>query len=209
MEQPPNNSEVRETLDLARRLESSEDEEYIRENLPIFLEKLEETLDIKLTDDMNSLYSIMEQENCLARIESISRVVTALETGQSFEVGMDKGDSHYANAVVPEPEGIQLAFSEGQAPGPVRLMVGFGKTLVGFKTDHLEVLSVDFTEDTTDLRDAMKRQYLCRHVDGRLEKNDIRAVVMRIPRHFVKEDLITEKENKSKSQFIFRGFAMP
>ena len=193
-----------EVMRLASDLESSEDEAFIKENLPLFLQKLEDTLGVKLTNDVGELYAHMQEEHCLGRIESISRVVAAIEKDISFAIG--EGDRHYANAVIPDTEGIRLAFGEGQAPGPVRIMIGFGKTLVGFKTDHILVSSVEFSDD--DPRDVEHRAYLCRHVDGRLSKEDIRTVVMRIPKNFMEKGMFFEGEKEAVTPFVFRGFLM-
>ncbi len=196
--------QIEEVTRLAEALESSEDEEFITENLPDFLNKLETTLGIKLTNDVGELYALMQDENCLGRIEQISKIIKALEKEIPFEIG--EGDSHYANAVISELEGIKLAFGEGQAPGPVRIMIGFGKTLLGFKTDHISVCEVEFAED--DPRDIESRRYLCRHVDGSLSKEDIRTVVMRIPRKSMVKGMLFEDEKESTSPFIFRGFSI-
>lgn len=191
-----------EAISLATQLESSEDEGFIKENLPTFLRDIEEDLGIRLNNNVNEMYQHMRDHNCLARVESVSRVVKALEVGEEFEIG--KGDFHYANAVIPETEGIKLAFSEGQAIGSLRTIIGFGKTLIGFKTDNIEVTEVDYEED--GLRDIAQRRYLCRHVDGKLSGQDIKTVVMRIPRRFVPETLMTDEEREDGRSFIFRGF---
>ncbi len=200
-----NNSEaIRRIVALAENLETSDSEAFIKENLPIFFEQIQSTLGVQITDDVNALYEYINHEDCLVRVERITRIIKALEAGEDFEIG--EGDSHYANAVIPDPEGIKLAFAEGQAPGPVRLAFGFGKTIVGFKTDKLEVGEVDYVPD--DVRDVEKRAYLCRHVDGKLSKEDIKAVVMRIPKKLMQEILLTNEEKKRNSPFVFRGFSL-
>jgi len=194
--------EVEEVLRLAEALEFSDDEVSIREQLPSFFHYLEVTLGVTITNDVTNLYAHMKEKQCLGRIEHISRIVKALEKNIPFEIG--KGDTHYANAVIPEPEGISLAFGEGQAPGPIRIMIGFGKTLVGFTTDNISVSNVDFIED--DFRDTQKRTYLCRHVDGQLSKEDIKTVVVRIPRKLVALENLFDDEKEVSSPFVFRGF---
>jgi hypothetical protein len=108
--------------------------------------------------------------------------------------------------VIPEDEGIRLALAEGQAPGPFRTMVSFGKTIVGFKTDHLEVAEVDFLDSNTSLRDENLRRYVCRHVVGNIEKEDIKYIVIRIPKNLLDEKHLTEEEKTEPDMtFVFRA----
>jgi len=207
MENNPENQKERldqHVFELAEKIEMSEDPEFIREHVEEFFENLKEKFDIELESDISSLYEGMRNENCLARIDALSRIVKVLETNEPASMGNEEIETHYANAVIPESEGIKLAFAEGQAPGPVRMLIGFGKTLVGFKTDHLEVSEIDFSE--TDPRNTAERKYLCRHVSGELTKDDIRYVVMRMPRNVVPEAVLSDEEKTDGSMFVFRGF---
>jgi hypothetical protein len=129
-------------------------------------------------------------------------VLEAVELGKPLHIS-DETDSHYANAVVPVSEGIKIAFGEGEAPGPVRVMVGFGKTLIGFKTDHLSVSEIDFSE--SEIRDARERKYLCRHVSGDLKREDIRYLILRIPYAIMDPVRLTDEERKRTRPFVFRG----
>ncbi len=84
-------------------------------------------------------------------------------------------------------------------------MIAFGKTLVGFKTNNVSVEEVDFEDD--DIRDIGLRRNVCRHVVGKVEPEDIRCVVMRIPRGYLDERHMTYDEIEEKDlPFIFRGF---
>ncbi len=192
------------SLAVALELESSTeaDEAVIREKLSDLLKSMREDLHIEYTDNANELYEKMRQENCLVRVEKLSRVLDTLNSDKKLHIA-DEDEYHYANATLPVPEGIKIAFAEGQAPGPVRIAVAFGKTIIGFKTDNIKVEEIDFSENRPD---ATERKYLCRHVVGDIEKQDIVSVVIRIPRHLMDESLLTEKEMSSKTPFIVRGF---
>lgn len=143
--------------DLAQALEKEEDTEVIKREIGILLEKISEELHAPLVKDVSLLYEEMSRENCLVRVEKLSRIVAAIKSHSSIKIS-DEEETHYANAVIPSPEGIKIAFSEGQAPGPVRIAVGFGKTIVGFKTENLKVEEIDFNE--SEIRDSKERAYL-------------------------------------------------
>ena len=194
--------ELPHSLGLAQKLEESDNDELIRENLGLMLRSIEEDLGIKLVSDVGKLYDGMQLDNCLVRVERLSRVLETVELQSPLKIS-EENEQHYANAVIPNPDGIKIALSEGQAPGPMRIMVGFGKTIIGFKTDNISVEEIEF--DESDIRDAKERRYLCRHVSGELSKDDIRYLVMRIPFSFVKEEYLTDLEKRDQPQFVFRG----
>ena len=193
---------------LSRELEESKDIEFVKNTLPRLFETLEQELGITLLkgSEIDAIYNLFQAEKCLVRVENFTRIMDALELNHGFKVGESADDSHYANAVIPDPEGIRLAFAEGQASGPLRLAIGLGKSLVGFRgnSDHLKVSDVEFSED--DARDVASRAYLCRHIEGEILKQDIRGVVLRIPRTIVAESLLTDEELETEGQFVFRGF---
>ena len=192
------------SLVLAEQLEQLDDIEEIKSVLGEFLDSVEADLNVELVTDPSDLYKLMEREGCLARVERMTRVLEAIETDKEFSIS-DEEETHYANAVVPNEHGIRLAFAEGQAPGPVRTMIAFGKTLVGFKTDHVRVEEVDFEAD--DIRDIPLRRNVCRHVVGTVEPEDIRCVVMRIPRGYLDDRHLTPDEvDEPDLPFVFRGF---
>lgn len=196
--------EMPNSLRLALELEQitdDEDVELLKAKLKEFLKSMEDDLHVHYTDNANDLYQRMREENCLVRVEKLSRVLETLKLDKKLHIA-DEEEYHYANATIPVPEGIKIAFAEGQAPGLVRIALGFGKTIIGFKTDNIKVQEIDFT----DRPDAEERKYLCRHVSGDVDKEDIVSVVMRIPRHLMDDSLLNEKELASKIPFIVRGF---
>lgn len=194
--------ELPHSLELAKELEETEDVEVIREKLGSLLESIAEDTGVEFTSDVNTLYQAMAKEGCLVRVEKLSRVLETVELGSPLDIS-DEKEAHFANAVIPMPEGIKIALSEGQAPGPVRIMVGFGKTIIGFKTDNISVSEVEFSE--SDIRDPEERKFLCRHVSGSLQSKDVGYVVIRIPSDLLAEKYLTKEEKKKKMPFVFRG----
>ncbi len=196
---------------LSKQLEESKSQEFIKEKLPELFKLLENELGINILKgaEVNEVYRLFQEKKCLVRVENFTRILEALELNRGFRVGESADDSHYANAVIPEPDGIRLAFAEGQTSGPFRLAMGLGKSLVGFNTtsNHLQTFAVDFDEE--DPRDIAARRRLCRHVEGEVRKGDIQGVVMRIPRNVVEQGLLSEKERLEEGQFVFRGFLTP
>lgn len=189
---------------LATELELLEDLGTIKGKLGELLDSIETDLQISF-EDPEKIYHEMEKSNCLARVERLSRVLEAVELDQELSIS-EETETHYANAVIPNNKGIQIAFAEGQAPGPVRTVVAFGKTIIGFKTDNLSVEEINFNE--SEIRDINERRYLCRHVTGKLRKVDIRYVVMRIPRQMMDDKHLTQEETPDLP-FVFRAFKIP
>lgn len=204
-EQPPSPEGLPKSVELARLLEHTDDSKEVQEHLGELLVSIETDIGQPLTSDVSAIYKDMYERQCLARIEQLSRVLESIELHKPLAIS-DEHESHYANAIVPTTEGLHIAFSEGQAPGPVRAVVGFGKTLVGFKTDRIKVEKIDFSE--TVVNNAEERRFLCRHVSGILDSNDIRHMVLRMPSALVPEHVLTEDERKKKRDFIFRGMQL-
>ena len=198
-----NSEQVPHSLELAKNLEQTTDESELRKGLKELLDSISTDTGLDCTDNVSELYEMMRQENCLARIEKLSNVLAAIELNQPVHIS-DSTETHYANAVVPLPQGLKIAFSEGQAPGPIRAVFGFGKTMIGFKTDNIDVSEVEFGE--SDIRDVNERAFLCRHVVGDIRREDIVCMILRIPRSLMDGHALTEKEKKHCSEFILRGF---
>lgn len=201
-EQTPSFEDLPKSVELARLLEHTDDPQEIQKRLGELLESIEADTKHSFTPDVVSIYKDMNEQRCLARIERLSRVLESVELRKPLAIS-DEDEPHYANAVVPVTEGLRIAFSEGQAPGPVRVVMGFGKTLVGFKTDRIKIEEIDFSD--SHVLNAQERHFLCRHVSGILESDDIHHMVMRMPHAFVPEHLLTEEERKRRGDFVFRG----
>lgn len=204
-EQPELIEKSHTAIELAKKLESTYDSEFLKKHLGELLDLIEIETGVHFLETVDSIYEGMKADDCLVRVEQLSRILETIELNTSYQIG-HKGENHYANAVIPEEKGIRLALAEGQAQGPIRTMVSFGKTIIGFKTDNLEVSEVDFVSDTAGFRDENERKYICRHVEGIVTKEDIKYMVMRIPRHLLNDDRLTREElEDSDMPFIFRG----
>jgi methionyl-tRNA formyltransferase len=192
-------------IQLAQELENSEDIEYVKENLGKLLDLIEEETGTEFQEEVDDIYEQMKQENCLVRVEQLSRILETIELDKELPIGHN-AETHYANAVIPEDAGIKLALAEGQAPGPIRAIMSFGKSLIGFKTEDLSVTEVDFVPDAAGVRDEQERKYICRHVEGTLHKKDIKFLVIRIPKHLLDLNHLTEEEKAEKEfPFVFRA----
>ncbi len=193
----------KKAVELSQALEKSEDNEFIKNKLSELFELLEKDLGIHLlrgNEEISRIYKIFQLEQCLFRVERLTKILETLELNKSFIVGKSENDSHYPNAVISEPEGFRLAFSEGQVSGSLKVAIGLDKS------SQIKIFDADFSPD--DLRDIKERTYLCRHIEGEITKDDIRGVIMRISRNAVDDTLLTEKELENKSLFIFRGFIL-
>lgn len=184
-------------------------EEFARESKVLikeFLAHLDADLHLELSANVSGAYEEMSRENLLARVESVVDIMKCVISDQHISVGSK--DRHYANSVLANIEGLRIAMAEADALGPIRLLVGLDlKALVGFKNDHVEVTEIE--KDEFDVRDSALRKSMCRHVVGEIHRNDIRYIVMRIPRKLFPEEILMGDEVDGKSQFIFRVARVP
>lgn len=191
-----------EALSSSEKFTREETMEWSKELVLDLIDHMRNDLELTLTDDVSALYNEMNRENLLARVENVKRVIECLTQGAPITVGA--GDANYANSVTSDLEGLRIAMSEAEVFGPVRLMVGLDlKALVGFTNDHVEVSEIDDNE--FDLRDTTLRKAYCRHLDGAIHKDDIRYIVMRIPRAVFPVKYLNDIEKKQPTSFIFRG----
>jgi len=189
---------------IAKAMEDAKTEEEMKGYVNNFLESFPETFHADLSPDVTSVYRAMEEEGLLVRLERLSAVIEDVLEHKPIRIG--EGGDHYANAVLPNNEGIKIAFAEGMAPGPIRLLMGFEvRSGIGFDAKGLEVSEIDVSE--FDLRDTSLRAALCRHVKGDILSENIKYLVLRLPAHLVEDRYVTEKELENASQFIFRGAA--
>jgi hypothetical protein len=180
-------------------------EQMISELKPLikeFLNHLQTDLHWELSSDVTSLYNEMSKEDLLARVGSIKRAINCLAKGSPIVVGV--GEDHYANSVTTDVEGLRIAMAEATSIGPVRLLMGLDlKAMIGFTKEHLSVKEI--SDNEFDLRDTNLRKVYCRHIDGEIHKEDIKYVVMRIPKHLFPQEELSPEELKTPSQFVFRG----
>lgn len=191
-----------EEISLSRELAPEEIVEQSKALVHELLSHIEDDFHLVLSDDINTLYAEMNSQNLLARVESVKRVVECLAHDMPITVG--EGGEHYANSVTADAEGLRIAMAEAEAIGPVRLLMGLDlKALVGFTNDHVKVSEI--AENEFDLRDTALRHAYCRHLEGSIQKEDIRYMVMRIPRSVFPREMMSDIERKQPSAFIFRG----
>lgn len=173
-----------------------------KEEVRHILEHLKVDLHFELSPDVTSIYNEMSKDNLLARVENIESVIECIDSDKPISVGSI--DKHYANSVAAVPDGLRIAMAEADAPGPVRLLIGLeAKSLIGFKGDHLEVNEIDDNE--FDLRDTNLRKAYCRHISGEIRREDIKYLVLRIPRKLIPEEELLPEEEAKPAPFVFRG----
>lgn len=167
-----------------------------KELLTEFFSSLDKDFKIKLKSNVNQLYqemATMAPDNLLVRSEDLEKILKNILEYNLIELEF-RDKRPYANAAEfgSHGEGVATAFGEVHRSG-------FIKTLIGFNPSELRVLVVSQSE--CDLRDRS----LCRMVEGRLSPNQIKYLILRIPRLGFPEEFLTEEEKKSADPFIFRG----
>lgn len=197
IEQRGEQKESREQLpifSIALAMESAQDSGQRRELLNAFLSAFPEEVGVSLSEDVSSIYQAMSEESLLVRRQSVSATVKSITEAQVLDLG--ESEKKYANSVVPNNEGIKIALAEGETQGPII-------SLIGFDPKNIRVSSIEVSKN--DPRDTALRSALCRHVDGVLSPEDIKYLVLRMPRSLVDEKYLTESEKQSGVPFIFRG----
>ena len=206
---PENSTETFEktaVIDVARAMENATTEAEMKKSVNIFFDLFPKTLRIEFSSNVTPLYQEMARERLLVRLERPSVILESLL--ENIPIRLGSGTDRYANAVVPDNEGIKIALSEGMAPGPIRLLMGFDvRSAIGFRPAGLNVQNISISE--SDLRDTSIRIALCRHVTGDLLPQNIKIFVIRVPRHLLHQRHLTETERNRHPQFVFRGVRLP
>ena len=187
---------------IAHQMEEAADPERVRTFIQEFLQVLESEMHLEVSSEVDALYHEMQKEGQLVRLETISKIFDSLADNQPINLGPH--EKKYANAVIPEKEGLRIAFAEGEAPGPIRFAMGFDiKSIMGFDPEGLQVSEIQL--DDNDPRDQVARFAYTRHVSGNLPPENIKTFVMRIPRKLFPPEKLTEIERGKLPPFIFRG----
>ena len=188
-------------FEVIEKMESAKNEDKMRELVSDFFDEIK-NFNIEFMPDVSSLYREMENKRDFVRLEQLKRAMEAIINRKPIYIG-DKED-YYANAVIPNNEGLKIAFAEGGAPGPVRLLIGFDvKSAIGFNPKNLAVSNIKPNE--FDLRNQFARSAVCKHVSGELKPEALEYFIMRVPRHLFPEKLLNKEEMEENSKFIFRG----
>lgn len=192
-----------EAMSEEKGLEEQERIENLKSLTKELLDHIKDDLGLEMSGQIEQLYKEMNRENLIARVESVRKVIECLVSDKNIDVG-GEGEINYANSVTTDAEGLRIAMAEADAIGPVRLMLGLDlKTMIGFTNDHIEVREI--TDDEFDLRDTSLRKAYCRHIRGFIHREDLKYMILRIPRKLFPPDQMTEEEAKMKTPFIFRG----
>jgi len=203
VETPPAVVERALFQDVVRRIEETDSEDEMRESLDTFLSDFKNVFHTDLKPEVTSIYNAMERERLLLRVERLSAIVDSVLSSKEIRLGGASKD-YYANAVIANNEGVRIAMAEGEAPGPVRLVMGFNtRSAIGFDPKGLEVHDVKTSD--FDLRDTGLRSALCRHVEGNLSPEAVKYLVMRLPTHLVADRHLTDTERTQHPDFVFRG----
>jgi hypothetical protein len=195
---------------LAGQLENSETPEEAKEILKRVFFFLESIIKMELTGDVAKIYDSMKKEGLMLRCESMSKIFESIIDHRPIHVG-DRKD-HYANAVIPELEGVKIAFAEARAPGPIKLLIAFDiRSLIGFEPGNLQVEPIEVGKakaGDTDIRDTAFRENFCRHVSGDLLPQQIKYLILRMPKSVFPEEYLGENETE-ETRFVFRGGKFP
>ncbi len=190
---------------ITKELETAKNIDIFKELVPDFLDAIEVMSQSKLSEKIEDVYREMERDGLLLRVENISRIAESLKTHTAFKIGDD--NDHYANSVIADNEGVKIAMAEASSPGPIRLLIGFDvRTAITFNPESMHVYEID--DDEMDLRDTSLRRRVCRHVSGEIKPEDIKHIIMRIPRVLFPKERMTKKENDTISMYIFRSVHM-
>lgn len=200
----PEPNELSDLLSVCELLEHEKDISKFKELISVFLEKIDKLSDSGLSENVEKAYKDMQIKNLLLRVENISKVIGSIKDNKPYTVG--DTEDHYANAVVPDQDGVAIAFSEARAPGPVKLLIGFDvRSAIAFEQEALHVFPI---KDQEDLRNIELRKKVCRHVEGNIDPHYIKYIILRIPRKIFPETRLNSNETKSDSMYIFRSLSL-
>lgn len=200
----PEQPEKTELDQLLLELQNAQKPEVVKEILGEVLNHLKNDLGINLSPNIADLYEEMEKQDILLRAENLIKIIESLEKHTPLAFGTS--EDHYANAVVPSQEGLSIALAEGEAPGPIKILIGFNiKSLIGFDPTDFQIHSIESNDPNIDPRDQEKRLKNCRHVSGNLPPEQIKYLVLRAPRATFPDNHLTNEEKNASSSFIFRG----
>ncbi len=199
--------DIESLIHISQELEKDREKDISKfaELISEFLEKLEVVSHAEISPDVDVAYKKMQEKNLLLRVENISRIINSITKKESYEIGNE--EDHYANSVVPNTEGVKIAFAEGRAPGPVRLLMGFDvRSAIAIDPNQINVHPIDKIDD--DLRDTKLRSMYCRHLQGVIRPEYIKYIVLRVPRKIFPESKLTKTELLNNSMYIFRSIEL-
>jgi hypothetical protein len=213
------NGEISEKLsNILKDFSFLKDTENNNENSPEYREKLKNTIEefseyVKenggqlkpVTDVYNP--RISKNEKLIVRREDPEKVAKLLE-GKDINLNFDtkvvgdRGDKYANCAIWPygksSTAGIKNAFKEGRgAAGPIVTMIA------SKKNPEYNKVSIP---DNYQIRTGTIDREAVRIVSGKIKKEDLEFMVLRVHKNFFPEDLMSEDEKESEMNEVFRAF---
>lgn len=193
--------EAEEQLLLAERVDKARMKEYTE----TLLQELE-VLAGRSFDSMNEFYGALSGE-FIVRREYPTRLLRALVEGEDLQMLFDSSDHKpYSNSVIWNQQngsrGIENAFLEGFSNmNGVVLVAGYRRG-ADMKLQTLE----DANRIVPDYGTGVIDRTLVRSLSGTVHPGDISFVIARIPRDYLSEEQLTEREIEHDVRQVFRGF---
>ncbi|MBP6856165.1 MAG: hypothetical protein KBC42_02520 [Candidatus Pacebacteria bacterium] len=198
---PKKEPELDSIIEKIQSVKSPEQIETLKQMTGDLLNLLEEKIHKNLKSDVEHSYLEMQSRNLIVRVENLKNIIDCVVEDKSFEIGTN--EDHYANSVLPTPEGIKIAFAEGMSKGAIKIMAGYDiKSAVSLDQDHFEVFEIDSIEG--EIRDEYLRKNVCRHLHGVIRREFIKHIILRIPTTLFPEERLTSFEKTHQGPFIFR-----
>lgn len=161
-------------------------------------------------DDVNEIYSKYQNsmpESFIIRRERPERVARLMneediEINFDQKIVADRGDK-YANCAVwpygPDPvSGIRSAFNEGHtSAGPI-------VTVVAVKNNPKNA-TIEKAEGALETVGTLSREAV-RIMSGAMKKEDLQFVILRMPKSYIQENMLTEEEKQNQHTYVFRAF---
>lgn len=162
-------------------------------------------------NDVGAMYPLLAGEDLFVRREDPRVVVQAFSDELPIEIHHKQGTEPYPNAVEWNYQygthGLENAFLEGRA------QLNGIVTVIGFKPQHVKKTEVNRVEPSVVQPGGrvIDRNHVV-SIDGAVPKEDIRFVVMKIPKKLMPGIYLTEEETtqddvggKGNPKYIFRG----
>jgi hypothetical protein len=164
-------------------------------------------------ENVSDIYSKIDHE-IVVRRESPIAIIESLVYEEPLSIKFQDGGTPYNNSVLWQvsqgKEGLQNAFMEGFSSAlGICMVAGYEKN--NLKVEHLESSpDNNITKYTSDGK-IMSRNHVVA-TEGTVNVEDIDFLVVRIPYHFMSEDLLRDEEivggehnREGKMQHVFRG----
>ncbi len=194
-------SELDSVIEAIQSIKEKDKMEILKQKIEDLLNLLEEKIHRSLSANVEQSYLEMQNRNLVLRVENLKNIINCVVNNKSFEIGSNT--EHYANSVVPTPEGVKIAFSEGMSPGAIKILAGYDiNSAISLDPEHFELSEIDSIEG--EVRDENLRKSTCRHIHGVIRKELIKHIVLRIPSMLFPKDKLTSFEIEHPGAYVFR-----